>query len=814
MKKDNVKVRLEGGEGETDLQFDFGWCHEWKFRWRVIGMLGRAVDWVATTLSGRPVLGLASTSPFSESFSTAWAELMRGFGEEVWRARKRIGRGGMGGILLIERMARHNGGERDDKEDAKNVLEQRVMKILSEGEQLRDRESTRILDLQNAMKKSSTPRSKHILGYYPCRSERFNAQDAENDENDVPQGNFVILDVAEFGDLRHFCENRQPLPEPVCSRFFRGLIHGLDAMASVRWIHRDIKLENLLLNRRGETVLCDFGLSQWICTCTAPPATGGGMTPRRHGEAWRCDAHDMRKCDKNTRAEASCFGTAPYLAPESLTLFHFSTASDVWAAGAVLLELATGTRVLQTNVQTAEGILGNVIEREGASAAIAKHVAGALATKTPHMLSLLQVRSFYVGPDVLSDEEFAAKAKDVDGDARIEKKELEKQGVRLQLLSPTLTDLLERMLECDPAKRIGIAGIKQHRWWLDTEAASEPALAKALERQDPVHLKRLFSELPEIRRAVREPASRVGGSPMPRAGGKAGRFVACCESQMWKNRRLTEFLSIVAADQEGEKGNGENSGKTFYEDKLRPLYHALQVRYCCTCLFVLLACCWLVVLLYLPLLRMLLPRNRYRCAFVAALPRTHAFTYLWLRCTKLCDGMLGTPPQDEICTFAEFKNVKATEAKLEKIGLKKLGRSKVALRLRRIIARQMLRKVFFAARWICSFERSWTVCSSERRGVVSAEYRHKVGWPLASEPDGKLLVEAQQERVLQLQALTAKPARSADTALVSFVSARGVSSKLPLRAAREYATAAEAKLRLFEKLFGAAGNEDERDAAR
>jgi serine/threonine protein kinase len=117
-----------------------------------------------------------------------------------------------------------------------------------------------------------------------------------------------------------------------------------------------------------------------------------GCPALANGEVSKCEKHCQRKCDNDTIADSTNSGTAPYLAPECLSQFRFSHKSDVWAAGAVLLELATGTRVLQTDDTNADGLLGRCVEREGAPAAIKAHVDSALARNLPHMLSLEQVR--------------------------------------------------------------------------------------------------------------------------------------------------------------------------------------------------------------------------------------------------------------------------------------------------------------------------------------------------------------------------------------------------------------------------------------
>lgn len=196
VKQDSEKIPLEGSEGEDkQMQFEFGWCHACKFRWSMIGRVFRVVDCVVAAIWRYPYFGPVYTAAFNESFAQACAEVFRGFGEEVWRVRRRLGAGGMGDVFLIERMAYNNGGERNEKEDAKHVREQRVMKIFFE-EQLRSLESTIMLNMQNALKKARPGQQpcKHILGYYPCKSERFNPHDAVSDTPDVPEGNVRAFD--------------------------------------------------------------------------------------------------------------------------------------------------------------------------------------------------------------------------------------------------------------------------------------------------------------------------------------------------------------------------------------------------------------------------------------------------------------------------------------------------------------------------------------------------------------------------------------------------------------------------------------------
>ncbi|KAM8815339.1 ribosomal protein S6 kinase-related protein isoform 10-T10 [Rhynchonycteris naso] len=74
-------------------------------------------------------------------------------------------------------------------------------------------------------------------------------------------------------------------------------------------IHRDVKMENILLDKRGHLKLTDFGLS--------------------------------RRLPQGTRAYTIC-GTLQYMAPEVLSGGPYNHAADWWSLGVLLYSLATG----------------------------------------------------------------------------------------------------------------------------------------------------------------------------------------------------------------------------------------------------------------------------------------------------------------------------------------------------------------------------------------------------------------------------------------------------------------------------------------
>ena len=117
-------------------------------------------------------------------------------------------------------------------------------------------------------------------------------------------------------------------PLPVAEVFRLGLqmAQGLAAAHQQGIVHRDLKPGNLRLTRDGRLKILDFGLAQFM-----PQPSDLGLTVTV------------------TRSQETT-GTLPYMAPEQLRGEGADARCDVWAAGAVLYEMATGRRPFaQTN---------------------------------------------------------------------------------------------------------------------------------------------------------------------------------------------------------------------------------------------------------------------------------------------------------------------------------------------------------------------------------------------------------------------------------------------------------------------------------
>ena len=107
------------------------------------------------------------------------------------------------------------------------------------------------------------------------------------------------------------------------------LAQGLTAAHEQGIIHRDLKPGNLRLTKDRRLKILDFGLAQVI----------------------EPDSSIARTATLTRSQELS--GTLPYMAPEQLRGNNSDTRTDIWSAGVVLYEMATGRRPFEEKVPTA-----------------------------------------------------------------------------------------------------------------------------------------------------------------------------------------------------------------------------------------------------------------------------------------------------------------------------------------------------------------------------------------------------------------------------------------------------------------------------
>lgn len=73
-----------------------------------------------------------------------------------------------------------------------------------------------------------------------------------------------VMELCSGGDLLNYVRKRRKLKEDVAKYVFKQVVEGLYYCHAKRIVHRDIKLDNLLLDEDGSVKLCDFGVSKHL----------------------------------------------------------------------------------------------------------------------------------------------------------------------------------------------------------------------------------------------------------------------------------------------------------------------------------------------------------------------------------------------------------------------------------------------------------------------------------------------------------------------------------------------------------------------
>lgn len=73
-----------------------------------------------------------------------------------------------------------------------------------------------------------------------------------------------VMELCAGGDLLNYVWKWWKLKEEVAKYFFKQIISGIQYIHSKNIIHRDIKLDNLLLDGDGKIKIADFGVSKLV----------------------------------------------------------------------------------------------------------------------------------------------------------------------------------------------------------------------------------------------------------------------------------------------------------------------------------------------------------------------------------------------------------------------------------------------------------------------------------------------------------------------------------------------------------------------
>jgi len=163
---------------------------------------------------------------------------------------------------------------------------------------------------------------------------------------------YLIMEFVPGGDLMYWLIAKDVFSEEDTKYYIAETILAIESIHKLSYIHRDIKPDNLLIDKDGHIKLSDFGLCTGLETTRvdqlrmslsseSAQLTDNDKNSIRLNQKEKFGTWKQKKEERRLVAY-STVGTPDYIAPEVFLKQGYTEACDWWSVGVIMFEMLVG----------------------------------------------------------------------------------------------------------------------------------------------------------------------------------------------------------------------------------------------------------------------------------------------------------------------------------------------------------------------------------------------------------------------------------------------------------------------------------------